>query len=360
MHLNQSIDERSHLQLKLSNMMIERDGFRSDAKDLLEERELLAKRNKLIINSLKDRCAQQELRIRDLEEQGQVMITRNIDLERSNKFLTLEQEKLKARIQKLINRKGKVDEGLKQCKLCTRQYIEKENFNWSCRTHPSDWGGEMWWCCGKRSKDQPGCKFAKHRSGDDNDIDEEKSKELPRNTKYVRCLCCRETGHATDQCFRDPNLKTGEQDVELDFERIKKIQDFRKLHANTLVNTTHMIKKAVMVPMGTDEEGLPLLTDNLNSPFQRGIMNFDDYNYKNVNPYILVTKQGLQKLEKDRDKKVQDKTNLQAISEDQMRAYSQEDTYEHGAITVQPSDFDASQQFQSPTKIQELKCKDSV
>jgi len=32
-------------------------------------------------------------------------------------------------------------------------YVEKENFNWSCRMHQSEWGGEMWWCCGKRGKD---------------------------------------------------------------------------------------------------------------------------------------------------------------------------------------------------------------
>ena len=42
-----------------------------------------------------------------------------------------------------------------------------ENFNWSCRVHASDFGGEMWWCCGKNGKDQPGCKFSKHASKED-------------------------------------------------------------------------------------------------------------------------------------------------------------------------------------------------
>ena len=31
----------------------------------------------------------------------------------------------------------------------------------------------MWWCCGKRGKDQPGCRFSKHESKDDEDEDEE-------------------------------------------------------------------------------------------------------------------------------------------------------------------------------------------
>lgn len=47
----------------------------------------------------------------------------------------------------------------KTCKNCNQEYQEKDNFNWSCRTHQSEWGGRVWWCCGKDSKDQPGCKF---------------------------------------------------------------------------------------------------------------------------------------------------------------------------------------------------------
>jgi len=73
-----------------------------------------------------------------------------------------ERDKLKKNVTKLLARKGKFDQGLKQCKNCGKEFNEKENFNWSCRVHQSEWGGEMWWCCGKRGKDQPGCKFMKH------------------------------------------------------------------------------------------------------------------------------------------------------------------------------------------------------
>jgi len=31
----------------------------------------------------------------------------------------------------------------------------------------------MWWCCGKRDKDQPGCKFSKHESKEDDDEEED-------------------------------------------------------------------------------------------------------------------------------------------------------------------------------------------
>lgn len=87
------------------------------------------------------------------------------------KQLGLEKEKSKLRIQKLIQRKGKFDSGFKTCKNCSKEYTEKENFHWSCRQHQSEYGGEMWWCCGKIGKDQLGCKFSMHESKDDEDDD---------------------------------------------------------------------------------------------------------------------------------------------------------------------------------------------
>lgn len=33
----------------------------------------------------------------------------------------------------------------------------------------------MWWCCGKTSKDAPGCKFRKHESKDDEKDDDDKT-----------------------------------------------------------------------------------------------------------------------------------------------------------------------------------------
>ena len=38
----------------------------------------------------------------------------------------------------------------------------------------------MWWCCGKRGKDQPGCKFMKHESRDENEDVDMKEKEIER------------------------------------------------------------------------------------------------------------------------------------------------------------------------------------
>ena len=82
-------------------------------------------------------------------------------------------------MQKLKNRRN-VDLEQKICRNCGKEYPASENFNWSCRTHRSDWGGEMWWCCGKTKKEAPGCKFAKHETRDDEEdekaVDDEKTK----------------------------------------------------------------------------------------------------------------------------------------------------------------------------------------
>lgn len=86
------------------------------------------------------------------------------------KVLQNERDKMRQRIQKLKNRRN-YNINQKICKLCGKEYLEKENFNWSCRTHRSEYGGEMWWCCGKTSKDAPGCKFSKHFSKEDEDED---------------------------------------------------------------------------------------------------------------------------------------------------------------------------------------------
>ena len=60
------------------------------------------------------------------------------------------------------------------CKKCAKEFIEKENFNWSCRTHKSEWSGDMWWCCGKRTKEAAGCKYGKHEIKDeDEDVDDD-------------------------------------------------------------------------------------------------------------------------------------------------------------------------------------------
>jgi len=66
---------------------------------------------------------------------------------------------------------------------CQREFEEKDNFNWSCCFHQSNYGGQMWWCCGKTKKNAPGCRFTKHQVSDlekfmDSDNEEEEHKRV--------------------------------------------------------------------------------------------------------------------------------------------------------------------------------------
>jgi len=73
-------------------------------------------------------------------------------------------EKMRVRIEKLRLRKGNKFDAAKICHNCRKDFKDVDNFNWSCRTHQSEWSGEMWWCCGKSTIDAPGCKFGKHQT----------------------------------------------------------------------------------------------------------------------------------------------------------------------------------------------------
>ena len=181
---------------------------------------------------------------------------------------------------------------MKTCKNCTKEFNEKENFNWSCRTHQSEWGGEMWWCCGKTTKEALGCKFRKHETKDDEEeVDqtkEEREEEIVKMKRYQRCACCKELGHRMEDCLRDPNFRTNAE-TNADQMRINKIKDYKKLHVDSLVQQAHFIKKSVMVPIKVDDEGKVKEPDNPEHPFMRGIMNFDDYSYTQFNSYVLIS-----------------------------------------------------------------------
>ena len=99
------------------------------------------------------------------------------------------------RIKKLKMRRGKFDEGSKVCKKCSKDFMEKENFNWSCSTHQSEFSGEMWWCCGKNAKEARGCKFSKHEKQDEDEDEDENAANAQEQNKLQKCRCCKEIGH---------------------------------------------------------------------------------------------------------------------------------------------------------------------
>ena len=113
-----------------------------------------------------------------------------------------------------------------------------------------------------------------------------------------RCLCCREYGHTTNTCPKDPNIKTLE-DPDNENIRIKSIHDNRKIFADTMVTTAQFLKSCAKVPK-VDAPNRPAAKKTIEKQkiniFQRGAMNFEDYNYSGFNKHILVNPQIKEKM----------------------------------------------------------------
>ena len=107
----------------------------------------------------------------EMRESNEAMANQLEASEKEVKDLTVEWTRMRARIQRLKQRKAVKFTAL-SCKVCNEEFEESENYNWSCRTHHSKWGGYMWWCCGKKTQDAPGCKFSKHINKDAEENDE--------------------------------------------------------------------------------------------------------------------------------------------------------------------------------------------
>ena len=99
----------------------------------------------------------------------------------------------------------------------------------------------MWWCCGKTWKEAPGCKFSKHESKDDEE-DENKVENEKVKLKNTKCFCCKESGHITANCHRDPNLKTN-ADSHAELVRIDKYKEYKKLNSDTFMYTSKLFEQ---------------------------------------------------------------------------------------------------------------------
>jgi len=87
------------------------------------------------MEAFKKRMTLMEREVKKKSDEVERAVDQYYAQEKTNKLLMSEREKMKERIKKLKSRKGKFDAGSKICRGCGRDYLEKENFNWSCRTH---------------------------------------------------------------------------------------------------------------------------------------------------------------------------------------------------------------------------------
>jgi len=109
-------------------------------------------------------------------------------LEKKYKDMGEEHDKLRQKLKVIRMKRKQYGEGEEMlCRKCQKTYLDSENFNWSCRTHTSEYSENMWWCCG-RGKDAPGCQVSKHESKEDEDNEPRDQEENERRlVSSIRC-----------------------------------------------------------------------------------------------------------------------------------------------------------------------------
>ena len=147
--LNSQIGQMSNDNVQLGEYVKgtthDRDIYRRQTYDLLDSKQKLEAQNKSIVDKYKKSLIVHEKELREKTDEVLAEFEAKLILEKEKKALIAEREKMKDQIRKLKARKGKVDIAQKSCKNCTKDYIETENFNWSCRIHQGEWSGELWW-----------------------------------------------------------------------------------------------------------------------------------------------------------------------------------------------------------------------
>ncbi|KAF4701652.1 hypothetical protein FOZ63_013653, partial [Perkinsus olseni] len=157
---------KDQLEIETARVVEERNGLLGRVEDLTSAKDGL--------ESDKARLQKKTARaqIIDLFEEMNAIRKERDKIEKRMKDLQEDRDKLKQRLKKYYARRRLFELDQRTCKNCNKEYMESANFNWSCRTHQSEFGGELWWCCGKPGKDATGCKFAKHESKDEDEYDD--------------------------------------------------------------------------------------------------------------------------------------------------------------------------------------------
>eukprot|EP00921_Rhytidocystis_pertsovi_P004282 GHVQ01007459.1.p1 GENE.GHVQ01007459.1~~GHVQ01007459.1.p1 ORF type:complete len:496 (-),score=98.95 GHVQ01007459.1:762-2249(-) len=212
--LKEVMSYKETLEYELSKIYEDRNQLYESRKEIAAHRDLLAhdkQRHEHEVETAKQKTHMQKIQ---LFEENEILRKERDRIEKKLKDLGEDRDKLKQRLKKYRARRKMFELEQKTCKNCNKEYLESENFNWSCRTHQSEYGGEIWWCCGKVGREASGCKYSKHECKEDEDeLDEQEKREKEEvqrkiRNQNIRCYACKDVGHKAMECPQDPNLRT--------------------------------------------------------------------------------------------------------------------------------------------------------
>jgi hypothetical protein len=163
-------DYNSNFMKDLDSIIEDRDLNRLNANQAMLIQEIAVKDRAKIFNLYKDKTTKLKAELQQALEQVESYRQDLVDLHKTYQGVVEESYKLKKRLSAYNNSKSYSNSD-KICKRCKRLYSELTNYNWSCKSHPSEYSGEIWWCCGKANKNDPGCIATKHESKSDEEDD---------------------------------------------------------------------------------------------------------------------------------------------------------------------------------------------
>lgn len=193
-YIGQTLNRLSALteevRLGLYECLKDRDQTRKEFLELATSRlELKADKERLAILT-RDKIGVLTQELTSARDQLEAFRTEAQKADKRHKDLEEEYTKLRLKIKQYrLKRKQYGETEVKVCRWCQKEYYEAENYNWSCRTHTSEFGEQMYWCCGKTSKEAPGCQTRKHESKEDDDEIEPKDKEENEKMKAASTRC---------------------------------------------------------------------------------------------------------------------------------------------------------------------------
>mmetsp|Transcript_73701 Transcript_73701/g.168966 ORF Transcript_73701/g.168966 Transcript_73701/m.168966 type:complete len:606 (-) Transcript_73701:195-2012(-) len=260
---------------------VDKDALERQLAAVVEERTALEQRRRELTGMRDVLVADKNRLQRDLEEHRRKAQEENVailteretirnhlgQVEKKLKDLIDDRDKLRSRLKKYRARRKMFEAEQKMCRNCGREYVESENFNWSCTTHHSEFSGEMWWCCGRLGREARGCKFSKHESKDDDDdedLDDQEATERTEQEKRsklqnVRCFSCKEIGHKAKECPKDPNPRTRLPGSWRSKQEILRIRQLQTASRKIVRNQSH----SHVVQSLNEKIGFPIFADDI-------------------------------------------------------------------------------------------------
>ncbi|CAI2382899.1 unnamed protein product [Moneuplotes crassus] len=271
-NLEKKIKDYQNCTKKIADLLSEHKDLYSKLETMNEARKRANIEKSKFIRASKNNINILEQELKQLKEQSS---KQKEEIDSLKKSIKVEIEEKNLLLNKINDMKTKrnLNQRKKICYKCNQDFSEKENFRWSCITHQREWSGKMWWCCGSTDHLNPGCVKDYHISKTYNESDKFGSREGEMQQK-IRCLCCKQKGHPTQNCPLDPNLRTAHSASE-EFERISGLKDIetKKYAKDGIIETKKYLEH--------------IITNKDQNPFKRGVLTFDDYNYTYYNKDIL-------------------------------------------------------------------------